>query len=304
MDWKNERYVRLYCRDTVEWEMLCWEARALWPNLLRKVDRAGILPLGRHGVRGLAALVKLPVDIVEAGLAGLLEDGCLVQEGEILLVPNFIEAQESKQSDRQRQEESRARRRAIETAAALRDLPSQPVTAGHIPSQSVTNRDSESQNVTECHDLSQPVTIGHSVPCRAVPYLQDPPIPPTASPQGDPPRGKRERKARAMTPEAERIQSLIAEATGAAPHPPSAFDKLIRGIESGSLTPDDAEAMVQYLASNAADGYWRKRGIPPPYVFAPRHVSEILPLAKGWKAGTLRTQSKPSAPNPYRLVTD
>lgn len=181
MDWSNERYVRLYCRDTVEWEMLPWEARALWPNLLRKVDRAGILPLGRHGVKGLAALVKLPVEVVEPGLAALLEDGCLVAKGDVLVVPNFLAAQEAKQSDRQRQEESRARRRA----SALS------VTDGHESSQPVTNRDDESQNVTECHDRSHAVTIGHSslaVPCLAVPSrTEDPPLPPTADAAGGTP---------------------------------------------------------------------------------------------------------------------
>lgn len=119
------------------------------------------------------------------------------------------------------------------------------------------------------------------------------------------PKPKPKRKPRVLSPEVEQIRERIAETTGAAPHPPSAFDKLARALETGDLDPHDAEAMVEYLASSAADGYWLKRGIPPAYVFAPRHVSEILPLAKGWKAGTLRTQKKQSsAPNPYRVVTD
>ena len=43
MDWANERYVRLYTRDTVTWKMWPWEARAIFPLLMRKVDRAGVL---------------------------------------------------------------------------------------------------------------------------------------------------------------------------------------------------------------------------------------------------------------------
>jgi len=35
MNWSEERYVRLYTRNTADWMALCWEARALFPNMLR-----------------------------------------------------------------------------------------------------------------------------------------------------------------------------------------------------------------------------------------------------------------------------
>src|SRR5689334_6487800 len=112
MDWTNERYVRLYIRDTPEWSLWTWEARALFCLLLRAVDRAGTLDMGRSGPRALAALLRMPLDVVERALPELLEDGCLERHGDVLLVRNYIEAQEAAQSDKVRQQESRERRRA------------------------------------------------------------------------------------------------------------------------------------------------------------------------------------------------
>ena len=54
LDWANERYeVRLYTRDTPNWTVAPWEARAVLPLILRKLDRKGILDLGpRHARAG------------------------------------------------------------------------------------------------------------------------------------------------------------------------------------------------------------------------------------------------------------
>jgi hypothetical protein len=126
--------------------MLPWQARALFPLLLRKVDRAGILQLGKHGSKGLAHIVGMPVEVVDAGLAGLLEDGAVVMHGDTIVIRNYIEAQEAASSDAQRKRDSRERQR-----------------------EAVTKRDSRSQNVTRSHDESRAVTSGHSVPSLAVP---------------------------------------------------------------------------------------------------------------------------------------
>lgn len=60
MRWSDERYVRVYTRDSANWLSWPWRARALLPLLLRKVDRAGLLklPSGRP-VAALAAVVGL-----------------------------------------------------------------------------------------------------------------------------------------------------------------------------------------------------------------------------------------------------
>lgn len=154
LDWSNERYVRMYTRDTDEWLVLPWQSRAVWPLLLRKVDRSGVLP-AKLGARGVAVLIGLPLEVVDPGIAGLLEDGCLVKVDGGYVIPNFIEAQEASASDAKRQRDSRERRRA----AAM----------GHP----VTQRDATSRPVTTGHDESQQVTPSLADPCRSEPNLPE-----------------------------------------------------------------------------------------------------------------------------------
>lgn len=160
MRWEDERYVRVYTRDTPEWTMLSWEARSVFLLLLRVIDRAGTLRLGKAGARGLAAMLRVPVDVVERALEELVADGCVVLRDGVLVVPNFVEAQESTQSDK-------ARKRASRERARVEAMTAPPP---------VTNRDEPSQDVTESHEESQPVTAGHEesqsvTPCCAVPCL-------------------------------------------------------------------------------------------------------------------------------------
>lgn len=155
MRWSDERYVRLYTRDTGEWLAFGWEAQALFALALRKCDRAGILWTGPKHARGLAAMVGMPAEVVERALPLLLEGDqdnpppMAVKPG-CILIRNFIEAQEAAQSDAQRQREKRARDR--ETVTNRDDV--------------VTKRD---ETVTGCHEQSQGVT-----PCLAVPSLAVP----------------------------------------------------------------------------------------------------------------------------------
>lgn len=155
MRWEDERYVRVYTRDTTDWVALGWEAQSLFVLTMRKVDRAGILDLGKSGVRGLAALVAMPLEVVERALPVLLADGCVVMRGTVLVIPNFIEAQEAKQSDAQRKREQRARDR-------------------DLASEGVTNRDHSSRNVTGADGppppASESVTPSCAVPSRADPH--------------------------------------------------------------------------------------------------------------------------------------
>lgn len=55
--WQDERYVRVYTRDTADWLSLSFLAQGLFVLLLRKVDRAGILPLGRQGKKGAVVAI-------------------------------------------------------------------------------------------------------------------------------------------------------------------------------------------------------------------------------------------------------
>lgn len=180
MRWEDERYVRYYTRNTPEWLAMSWHARGLFGLILREVDRAGILKLGKIGLRGVAVVLHAPWPEIEPALRELLDDGCLkvAEDGSALIVPNFIEAQETPQSDAARKRKSRESARATfparsdETIALLRKLE-------QSDTKPVTNRDDiQSRTVTESHVESRPVTSGHSVPsvpCRAVPEKEYPP---------------------------------------------------------------------------------------------------------------------------------
>jgi hypothetical protein len=163
--WGDEKYVRVYTRDTLDWQALSFEAQGLMTLILRKVDRAGLAKLGKHGKRGVAMLVCHPTrwSAIEPALEELLADGCVRIEGDTLVVPNYIEAQEAPQTDAQRKRAQRERDRDLAAAG-------------------VTKTGIESRNVTECHEAptdgheqSQGVTSGHSDPIRSVPSDPDPP---------------------------------------------------------------------------------------------------------------------------------
>lgn len=151
MDWSNERYVRLYTRDTADWLAISYEAQNLLMQLLRKADRTGVIEVGKHGKKG-AAIVLGRADLwpkIEAAVEELLADGCLFFLDTKFILKNFLPAQESSTSDAQRKREERERRRALLLEnVTKRDEASQNVTQSHDVPDIVTN----------CHNLSQPVT--------------------------------------------------------------------------------------------------------------------------------------------------
>lgn len=111
MDWSNEPYVRMYTRETDDDLVLSWDAHSVWRAMLLKFDRSGTIETKR-GARGLAALLRAPLEVVERALPELLTDGRLVEIDTGFLAPNFMAAQEANKSDRLRQKESRDRRRS------------------------------------------------------------------------------------------------------------------------------------------------------------------------------------------------
>lgn len=165
MDWSNEIYVRVYTRETDDDLALSWEARALWSAMLTKFDRSGIIATKR-GARGLAALVRIPPNVVEGALPELLADGRLHEVDGGYLAPNFTEAQNASKSDRLRQRESRDMARARK----LMDVT--------IRDSIVTNRDADVTNrdetgsallvsVTDRHEMSRDVTLSLAVHSKA-----------------------------------------------------------------------------------------------------------------------------------------
>ena len=161
MNFEDESYVRLYKRKTVTSKLIGWEGRACLAALLIEVDRAGVLDLeGMDPADALAAMADMPVEVVRLGMSRLLERGVVIVHDGQLFLPRFLEAQEARQSDAQRQRESRAKRAARSDGWS----PTARVTLPEAESQPVTERDHmASQDVTGCHDVTQRVTPCHSV---------------------------------------------------------------------------------------------------------------------------------------------
>lgn len=149
MNYADERYVRLFTRDTATWKSWSWEARSLFMMMLRKVDRAGVIDTGKlEKTHAIALICECPKEVVEKGLPELVESETVTIAATAVLMPKFIEAQEGKQTDAARQRESREKRAAVAASTRIHE----PVS----------------------HSLSQPVTDGHSsraVPCRAEPSV-------------------------------------------------------------------------------------------------------------------------------------
>lgn len=147
MRWDDERFVKVYTRDTPDWLALGWEAHALFWELLRKSDRAGLFEVGKSGARGVAAVTGIPVEVVERALPILLEDGCIESHGAYLLVRNFIEAQSANQSDKARA--AKSRESARDSARRNAAITSQNVTPTEESSRNVVTKcDSQLENVT------------------------------------------------------------------------------------------------------------------------------------------------------------
>jgi hypothetical protein len=126
--------------------------------MLCKFDRAGVIQ-AKNGWRSVAALTRIPLEVVERAGAELILDGRVRVAHGGFLAPNFTEAQTASKSDKARQKESRDRRRANYT---------------------VTKRDVLSQNVTESHDASHAVTFGHALSQNVTLTSALPPVAPVA----------------------------------------------------------------------------------------------------------------------------
>ena len=115
MRFEDEVYVKLYTRDTPTWVALSWQGRCCLTMILRKLDRAGVLELGKRGTKILPALIGLPQDVVDVGIKDLTEhDVVILRTDGILVMPKFLEGQMARMSDKSRQRLSRERYRDIQ----------------------------------------------------------------------------------------------------------------------------------------------------------------------------------------------
>ncbi len=120
MRWEDEKFIKVYTRDTVDWLCLSFEAQGLLLLLLRKVDRAGILDVGNRGLRGIATAIGHPGrwDTIEPAIKELLADGTIAFTNDVVVVGNFVEAQEAKQTDAARQRTKRQKDRDLAAEAS------------------------------------------------------------------------------------------------------------------------------------------------------------------------------------------
>jgi hypothetical protein len=171
MRFEDERYVRVYTRDTTTWKLLPWQSRALLPLIMRKLDRAGIMELvaDESAYEVIAAHVDVPMDVVVPGLDALVKRQVVVVHNGVLFMPNFLHAQTVAQSDKSRA----AKSRETTVAVMLAKTKGVPIEAPEEPNGSVTKRDSSSRNVTVRHETNGFVTTGHApshgvTPCHSV----------------------------------------------------------------------------------------------------------------------------------------
>jgi hypothetical protein len=170
MLWEDERYVRLYTRDTTNWVLAPWAAKCVLMAVMRKLDRAGTLDLGDDGMEGLAAIVTGPLDFVTDGMAYWLKRKTFEMRGSRLVMVNFLEAQEASASDKKRAREHRERSRDLDRL----DVTIREDTVTHRD-DIVPQRDEPSREQTNGHAASHAVTLCCAVP--PVPSRAVPPVP-------------------------------------------------------------------------------------------------------------------------------
>jgi hypothetical protein len=110
VNWSDERWIKLYTRDTGDWLFLSFDAQALFLMLLRKADRQGYVALGKKGREAVAGIIghSTSQDRVGPALDALLSDGCVIETNGGLLIRNFEQAQNGRTSEAERQRRHRA----------------------------------------------------------------------------------------------------------------------------------------------------------------------------------------------------
>jgi hypothetical protein len=271
LDYANERYVRFYVRETPDEALWCWQARAVWPWLLNKAERSGELRT-RKGVAGVAALIRLPIDVVEVGVAELLEDGCLVETDHGYAMPNYVEAQNAVASDTKRKADQRARDRLDESLE--RSDRNNKVTPGHA----------ESRDVTSSHEKSLRAEPIRSEPSRT----EEPPLPP----KGGEVVSKRVRKAKAsdLTPDeraiAKRVLDRLGERNGISYQGSEPHLKLIAKHLRNGITERELRGIAAYVWRELgwADKPEMHKHFRPETLFGPEKLFTYLDGARTWLA--------------------
>jgi hypothetical protein len=259
VDWANESYVRLYTRDTTDWLSLSFEAKALFCLLLRKVDRAGVLPLGKAGPRGAIVAIGHS-DLwpkLEPALNELAADGCVTMSLTHLVIPNFLQAQETQMSDKERKRKSRELRRNQALHTHERET--------NENQKTNKNDGGVSHAVTPSHTESHAVTLYSSVLDSSLLCSKETPKAPLPQPTAEVPPAQPasvpERKAKAPRAKADATEDelrLFVHWQSKCDHPNSKLDAKRLGKIRGALKSHGMDACFRAIEGVASSAWHRE----------------------------------------------
>jgi len=189
VNWSDERYVKIYQRETLTVLSLDWDARSVLRALLLKLDGAGVIETGTMDPAEAVALqLRAPVDVVRKALPALLACGTLVEVRSGFLVPNFVAAQEATKTEARKKADQRQRAADQRRLAELLDSPSHDVPRSPALSRVVPLQPSPAQPPAQ----PSPARKRSAAPKKPKAQAELPQIlpPPPPAPPREPSRGE------------------------------------------------------------------------------------------------------------------
>lgn len=207
MDFADERFVRIFVRDSKTWLRWGWEGQAVFVLVMRKFDQCGRIDDVDDPAEDVALLTGLPVEVVRVGLPRILGSKTFVHTGRSLECPNFIDGQTASRSDSARCREYRARlksRLAVrQSTDTNRVAPDTECVAANTQRDAPTRADPRPTSLdTQTRIPSHP--IPNQIPLKPPQGGQHagtvPKEEPSVGKRGSKPRAKREPKAETPLP--------------------------------------------------------------------------------------------------------
>lgn len=310
MDWSNERYVRAYTRDTADYRGMCWQARLLWWELLRKADRSGVIET-KHGAKGIAALLAVPIEVAEAGLADLLADGCLIESSEPpgYLVPNYLAANETPMTEAERKRLQRERA----TVTKRPDMSGQRPKVSTQRDQVTKSPDSVTPNRTEPNltRISPPPPLaGHETSGHPAPRV--PPASPVSVPAVEKPKPKPKLKPKKPEHTAEELATVrqlldkLGEHTRIRYEGGAEHTRLIVNQLRAGRSRWDLRRVIGYCAFKLGwrDDEERRAYLRPETLFGPKTIERYLDAARAAFPQSEADEDKPKRAPPAQVPPD
>lgn len=115
MNYEDEKFIKVYTRDTAAWLALPWQCRGLMLEISRKIPQlTGELSLGRKGLATLAALLRAEWSEIEPYVRELIADGRIEYDEQQQLIrdPQHVERQTAIASTARRSQDYREREKS------------------------------------------------------------------------------------------------------------------------------------------------------------------------------------------------